>query len=313
MQSPSAGERPDDVTDAAATPEPASEEAKLALSAVKAAWRRLKTADLPREQYGVLYRLMHGSLYVGAFLCHIGVLGPEAACCTHPGCAGELETLSHAFLLCPAVAPAADWLCRVFDAVTHHGPPANAQLLLGDSWAAWQPPPETEHLWTALRAAFLSSVWRLRCRRSLGGQPFTATAVCAAVVAAVRASIQRDWARATKDLVKLSGACPEWFRGRSPALKLSAFRARWAERGVLCTVVGGEDEDSDSEGEGASSLGEGAASQSGEGAAGAARPPPQLTLHFSLAHPVPAPAPPPVPLPVQSTQSPQQQHSVDPG
>ena len=164
----------------------------------------------------------------------------------------------------------------------------SAQLLLGDSRSAWQPPRGMEHLWTALRVAYVHSVWQLRCRRSLMGRAFTAAGVCAAVVAALKEAIQRDWARATQSLVKLSGACPEWFRGRSPALSLSDFRARWAVRGVLCTVLGGEEEGRDGD-----------------------APPPRLTLHFSLAHPVPAPAAPAAAAPSAAQGSPP--HEGDPG
>jgi hypothetical protein len=290
------GPGPDDVTDAAAPTLPACEAEQAQRAAVRAAWQRLKTADLPREQYSTAFRLAHGALYVGGFLCHIGVVGPELACCSHPACASELESLSHAFLLCPAVAPAADWVCRVFGAAAGgQPPPASAQVLLGDSHAAWQPPAGSEHLWTALRVAFVQSVWQLRSRRSLTGRAFSATSVCGAVVAAVRASIQRDWARATQSLVTLSGACPEWFRGRSPALAMSAFHQRWAVRGVLCTVAGGAGEPA---------LPPGARPDL---AAPAQRP--RLTLHFSLARPVPAPAAPAAgPPTVQGTQEP-----LDPG
>ena len=212
---------------------------------------------MPREQYGTVYRILHGSLYVGALLCHVHVVPRDQACCTHPACEGVLETLSHAFLLCPAVAPAAEWVCQVFGAVVGCAPPpATARTLLaGVGWV----PPRAGHVWLALRAAFLHTVWQLRCRRSLAGLPLSAPGVCAGVVAAVTTSIRRDWARATKDLVKLSGACPEWFRGRSPALTLAQFKARWAHRHVLCRVGGGEDERR------------------------------ELELRFSLSHPVPAP------------------------
>ena len=279
----------DDVRDVAAASTPMSSDELVEWVAVRGAWRRLKEADLPREQYGTAYRLAHGSLYVGGFLCHIGVVGTAVACCSHAACVSELETLSHAFLACPAVVPAAAWLCRVFATVAGgQEPPVSAQLLLGDSRTAWQPPRGTEHLWTALRVAYVHSVWRLRCRRSLQGRAFTATGVCAAVVAAIREAIQRDWARATQSLVKLSGACPDWFRGRSPALSLSDFRARWTVRGVLCTVLGGEEEGRDVD-----------------------APPPQLTLHFSLAHPVPAPAAPAAAAPSDAQGFPD--HDWDPG
>ena len=121
----------------------------------------------------------------------------------------------------------------------------------------------------ALRVAFLHVVWQLRCRRSLADQPFSAVSVCAAVLAAVTASVRRDWARATKNLVRLSGACPEWFRGRSPALTVPQFRSRWAHGGVLCHVRGEAEEETR----------------------------PELVMRFSLHHPVPAPRP--LPQPVQ--------------
>jgi hypothetical protein len=75
-------------------------------------------------------------------------------------------------------------------------------VLLADDGAEWDPPC-AERVWVALRVAFLHVVWQLRCRRSLADQPFSAVSVCAAVLAAVTASVRRDWARATKNLVRL--------------------------------------------------------------------------------------------------------------
>ena len=90
---------------------------------MRAVWRRLRAADLPREEHALAVRLLHGSLYVGAFLCHIHVLPPGSACCPHPACSvgaarPPLDDLGHAFLTCPAVAPAVDWVCRVFAAAS---------------------------------------------------------------------------------------------------------------------------------------------------------------------------------------------------
>lgn len=283
------------MADAAAPMPPATVEEGEEQAAVRAAWRRLKLADLPREQYGTAYRLAHGSLYVGGFLCHIGVVGRTLACCSHPTCDSVLETLSHAFLSCPAVAPAAAWVCSVFGAVIGGpSPPVDAQLLLGDRRTAWQPPAGTEHLWTALRVAYVHSVWQLRNRRSLTGRAFTATATCAAVVAAIREAIQRDWARATNSLVRLSGSSPEWFRGRNTALALGMFKARWAVRSVLCTVVGGGE------------VPEGGGSNTEEPVQQ-----PKLTFHFTLGHPVPAPVAPAASAPSTAQDSPPSQ--VDPG
>ena len=288
----------DDTKDAAAKTEPASEAERTTHAAVRGVWARLRAADLPREQYSTAYRILHGKLYVGGFLCHIGALEePGLACCTHADCGGVLETLTHAFLTCPAVAPVAPWVCQVFAAAAGGpAPPATAAVLLADNWDGWQPPEGTAQLWTSLRAAFLHTVWQQRCQRSLAGREFTAAGVCAAVVAAVRAAIQRDWARVTQDLVGLSGAPREWFRGRDPTLKLDSFRERWGQSGALYMLEGGDGwEGRDAEGEGEE-----------EGAEGE---PPRLVLRLSLGHPVPAPAAPPGagPSPVQS------QRHEDPG
>jgi hypothetical protein len=222
----------DDVRDAGA---PAPRTAEHA--AQRAFWKRLRAADLPRDQYGLAYRIAHGSLYVGAFLCHISMLPPAAACCLHPSCEQQLETLSHAFLTCPAVAPAATWLCDVFGTVSGQPPPpATPQVLLADDPSAWQPHPPLQFLWTNMRLTFLSCIWRLRCQRSLTRRPFDARAVALAVVQALHSAIVRDWTRATRDLTRLDASYSEWFRGRDPSLAIEEFEGRWSHGGVLCVV-----------------------------------------------------------------------------
>lgn len=255
----------DDTVDAAA-PGEASQEERDEGRAARAAWARLRRAGLPREQHGLAYRVLHGSLYVNAFLCHVRVLPAAAAYCEHAGCqhAQVLETLSHAFVHCPAVAPAAQWLCSVYAAVAGAAaPPCCPRVLLGDEHAVWRPDPGLQHCWTHLRMCFLHSVWQLRARRSRAACPFCPAAVCAATVAAVRAAIQRDWLRATVDLRRLPGTYSEWFRGRNVGIALDKFKQRWARGGCLCEVAAGD---------------------GGR---------PRLSLRFSVGTPVQAPAAPP--------------------
>lgn len=234
----------DDVLDAAKVPPPASPAEEAERQAVRAVWHTLRAADLPREHYALAVRLLHGSLYVGGFLCHIRVLPPAAACCPHPACAAEaappLDSLSHAFLSCPAVASAADWVCRVFAAVSGGAPPPPCpRVMLAGEASVWAPPEGLSHLWTHLRLAFLHAVWQLRGRRSLAGAAFDAVAVCGATVAAVRAAMRRDWTRATHDMRRLHGTYAEHFRGRDTSLQVGEFVRRWARGGVLCAVDGG--------------------------------------------------------------------------
>ncbi|GAB4822215.1 hypothetical protein N2152v2_009261 [Parachlorella kessleri] len=96
----------------------------------------------------------------------------EAAQASHLACPGELETLSHAFALCPAVAPAAEWVGRVFAAVAAcpaPPPAATAEVLLVGNGGGWVAPAEAHQVWLLLRGSFLHAVWQLRCRCSLTG------------------------------------------------------------------------------------------------------------------------------------------------
>lgn len=261
---------PDDTTDALALAAPPDGPTAADSQAQQAHWRRLLDADLPRDQYGLAYRLAHGSLYVAAFLCHVHALSPGSAYCTHPACAElQLESLTHAFIACPAVAPAAAWLCSLFAAVSGQPPPpVHPQVLLADNPSVWSPQPSSlQFLWTNMRMSFLASVWRLRCRRTLAYAPFTPLAVAGAVVSTLRSAIWRDWTRATRDLTRLEPAYWEWFRGRDPALDMVEFEARWAHGSVLCQVV----DDAD--------------------------PQHGLRLRLSVDAPVPAPGPAPDPVP----------------
>lgn len=204
----------------------------------------MRAADVPREHYALAFRLLHGCLYVGAFLCHIGVLPPAAACCPHPSCAAAepppLDGLTHSFLTCPAVEAAAGWVAAVFAAVSGGAPPPLCpRVFLADETSVWAPPPPLAHLWTHLRLAYLHAVWRLRARRSLAGEELTPVAVCGATVAAVRAAIRRDFTRATRDLRRLGGTYAEWFRGRDASIQVGEFLRRWAHGDVLCRVTQG--------------------------------------------------------------------------
>ncbi|KAJ9510793.1 hypothetical protein QJQ45_027577, partial [Haematococcus lacustris] len=70
-------------------------------------WQELLDPTLRREHVVVAWRILHGSLMVGAMWGHVlgEAAGPSSFACRLCR-AGPLETLSHAFLTCPCVAPA---------------------------------------------------------------------------------------------------------------------------------------------------------------------------------------------------------------
>ena len=63
-------------------------------------WTAVHSSALDREGRVTAWRLLHGRLFVGAFLRHIGRGTPESHACPHLGCVGQLASLSHVMLTC---------------------------------------------------------------------------------------------------------------------------------------------------------------------------------------------------------------------
>jgi hypothetical protein len=211
----------------------------------KKAYKRLFLPHLPREAKCLSWRILHGSLFCGGFLCHF--LGAQAlpdACCKSPNCQSQLETLSHTFLLCPDVKPAARWIFNVYAAVAGSAVELTDEsmslVLLADDHRVWKPEDQLQDLWTTLRTAFLHAVWTLRSYRRINiNASVSPAAIAAMVVKAVTAAIKNDWVRASTDIRTATDVCCSWFKGRNPVMEESEFIARWCYRGVLCSIQGG--------------------------------------------------------------------------
>jgi hypothetical protein len=228
----------------------------------RAAWRRCCDRRLPRPlgQFGWL--LLQGAVYVNAFRAHaLSLEGEGAAACGAGTCAGAtpraLETLSHAFLDCPVVRPAVEWLRALWTAVAGEPPPLQAAVILADDHRIWQPPtPPLRFLWTVLRLQLLHSIWTLRCSRALTGGEFTAEAVVALAVQRLRSSMLRDFAWVRGD-PRQAARDPTCFpRRQQDGGDRGLFESTWGVRGVLCRI--------------------------GEGSQGQ----PRLRLKLSVSHPV---------------------------
>ena len=196
---------------------------------------------------------MHGALAVNALRLQVLQRRPKGAgLCPCPECqqAGRLETLTHAFLDCPAAAPVLDWLLALWAALTpgEPQPPREALLLLGDrregEGGPWQPGPAHAAFWGRLRVAWLGAAWEARCEQLgvKGGPalpaPQRARATAEAVLTRMRNAARLHWRRVEGDVRLLAAAYPSsWFRGRDPALKLEAFQKEWAMGGRFCEAA----------------------------------------------------------------------------
>ncbi|KAJ9518354.1 hypothetical protein QJQ45_010319 [Haematococcus lacustris] len=201
-------------------------------------WKELMDPTLRREHAIVAWRVLHGSLMVGALWGHIlkGAAAPGSSACRlcQPG---QLETLTHAFLTCPAVAPVWEWVLDVYGHLTGTRPPSGDALLLlsGRPTRSEAPPfqPPDSLLWLRLRVAYLGTVWRLRSSGAATAlQPqMVAQRVAEEVVLTLSSAVKRDWHRVGRDIrVGLCGAVPStWFRGKDPELGADQFDRLWPE------------------------------------------------------------------------------------
>lgn len=204
--------------------------------ASRAVWRRVWDRGATYAQHAVAWRILHGALMVGAYKLRVAPYLPvEAAyctCCAAAGRPGRLETLTHAFMECPAVAPALDWLLAVYGALTGSAPPRDALVVLADADWFWAPPDRT--LWTRMRLAFLGVAWQVRCRGFAAPDPAAAArTIVERVVRTLESGVRRDWVRVTTDPVQLAvGLYPTtWFVGPRSRLTEQQFRDLWPDAG----------------------------------------------------------------------------------
>lgn len=201
----------------------------------RAVWRRVHNSTDIAHHKTVAWRVLHGTLPVGAFRLRVGGTGVPLAMACCPGCAAagrpdELETLTHAFMTCPIVAPAWAWLRAVYGALAGEAPPDDPLVLLADAYWRWRPP--VPALWQRLRVAFLGCAWAVRCINpgaDAAGPAAQARALVLDVLACVIAGLRRDWRRVEEDVVQEAvGMVPTvWFRGVQARLTKEQFLAKW--------------------------------------------------------------------------------------
>jgi exonuclease III len=209
-------------------------------------WKSLLMPVLRVQDRVVAYLILHGSLLVKALQLHCSHhqgFSAAMACC--PTCVAawaptQLETLTHAFMDCPAVAPALDWMLQVYGALTEQpAPPRDPLVILGDASWIWHPA-QRQHsaMWTLLRVTYLGCVWAARCARGRYGG---AAAIVQGIITALADGVQRDWARVVTDVQQgAAGVFPSvWFRGRSPQLDAEQFQRLWPAVGGWFQIANG--------------------------------------------------------------------------
>ncbi|KAL6759362.1 hypothetical protein V8C86DRAFT_3133331 [Haematococcus lacustris] len=180
-------------------------------------WKELLDPTLRREHVIVARRVRHASIMVGALWGHIlkGTAAPGSSVCRfcQPG---HLETLTHAFLTCPAVVPAWEWVLDVYGRLTGTRPPSGDAMLLLSGRPTRGEAPRFQHpdclLWLRLRVA-------------------CGEAVVEEVISTLTTAVKRDWHRVGRNIrVGLCGAVPStWFKGKDPELDAAHFDQLWPE------------------------------------------------------------------------------------
>jgi len=255
----------------AATPNPTPAGAGVPVDATEArkAWRRLHKAPVCNRLKTLAWRLMHGNLPCGLYLSSKRPLGANVHLCPNQTCRDRrqrrpLDSISHIFVECPTYLAARTWLADVWFAVAGSRPPLTAAVLLGDAAPQWDQYPKgaLQQLWTALRLAWLHSLWVVH---HSSGTPLSHSshAVIAATVGAMRQRIREAFCYCSPG-PRIFDALPlRVIRTDLPQTSCDAFNRLWGHRGVLAHAV-----------------------------LGAASGQPELQLHLSMTAPVAAPPPP---------------------
>ena len=205
-------------------------------------WKRLRDPTLHRPFRITCWRMLHARLGCNAFLYHVRKSGSPL--CSHPACAaaGDVETLTHAFLLCPAVRPVIDWMLGTWHRLAGVKLPRAPELILADDpshgWPVGAGRPAFR-LWTRLRGATLGAIWQARCSRGTYQASFARHAVTLAVDSLLQA-IRRDWRRTQEDprLLDNGAFCNDWWRGFDARLKVGDFERQWALPPIFCGLEG---------------------------------------------------------------------------
>ena len=202
-------------------------------------WTAVHSSALDREGRITAWRLLHGRLFVGAFLRHIGRGTPESHACPHHGCVGQLASLSHVMLTCPVSQAVWQWFASIWTAISQQEPPPlHADLLLADDRRGpWQPAPQLASLWQRLRLLVITQLWTAYCTsRAPPDRQLTPAHIAARVLAAARDRMRRDWLLVGSDIRLRAGVLSHWLRGRQPAMTQEQFQQRWCHGDALCSL-----------------------------------------------------------------------------
>ena len=126
-------------------------------------WRRVwlfaRHKSRVRVENDLLWRLLHRSLPVGAYLRHWNQ--HARVVCAHAGCGDSLETHEHLFLLCPVAREVWEWVFVLFNRVFGLAlTPSLSTVLLCDSVHRW--PRARQQVFVVLQGSALYALWLAR-------------------------------------------------------------------------------------------------------------------------------------------------------
>ena len=201
-------------------------------------WKRIQGSFTDRAHHALAWRVLHCSVFCGAFLGHIRRNLPDRdICCSRPCCAGQPETLTHMFLTCPVSARVIRWVCDIWPLLTGGlRPPASAAVFLGGDYRVWDPGTSHTELWTRLRLATLHAIWGAARQRRKGVVSLS-SAIAVKIVFGLRRSMWRDWQRTQEDIRLHTSMLSDWLRGRDPCISVEQFQALWGPSGGLYSLI----------------------------------------------------------------------------
>jgi hypothetical protein len=207
--------------------------------AVTQVWKELCQPDIHRPARITAWRILHGSLMVGAFYCHVykqGATHPDRFC-PHTCCQEKVANLTHTFLHCSIAAPVVQYIQAFWHWLDPRATPLPPEALLTADSRSWAPSQPFKALWVRLRVSYLQAVWGAYQQARCSHRTPSSASIASTTLHYCHKNMLQDWQLSLSGLRALTAdGFTKQLSGPSAATAREAFFEKWGGEGVLCAL-----------------------------------------------------------------------------
>lgn len=202
-------------------------------------WKELCQRDIGRPARITAWRVLHGSLMVGAFFYHVFKQAPSDRLCPHSCCQDSVANLTHTFLHCPVVAPVVQYIQSLWFSIDPEAQPLPPEALLTGDSRFWAPSESLQAFWVRLRVYFLQAVWAAYQQARSPDRPPSSASIASTTLHLCHKNLRQDFLLATSGMKDPDADCPtSQLSGVPSDIARNRFFTKWGGEGVLCALEG---------------------------------------------------------------------------